>query len=82
MERQKLLHEYTEEELLKLLGEPTSEVTTSNEEDQIKNDVVRFVLFYDIKPGEENVNSKLLCEFNRVSLFEIDHCFLSASFYT
>ena len=60
MERQKLLHEYTEEELLKLLGEPTTEVTTSNEEDQIKNDVVRFVLFYDIKPGEENVNSKLL----------------------
>lgn len=56
----KLLHEYTVEELLGLIGSPTEEIKQKSEEEYVENEVIRFLAYYDIKPGNHRINTKLM----------------------
>lgn len=61
----KLINEYSIDELLKLIGsekqsEENSEISTLTDEEKIENIVIRFLVYYDIKPGRYSINAKLL----------------------
>lgn len=59
---EKLINEYSVEELLKLIetSADKEDITVKTEEEQINNEVIRFIIFYDIKPGNYRINSKTL----------------------
>lgn len=56
----KLIHEYSVEELLKLMDSSKEEVTTKSDEEYVDNEVIRFLAYYDIKPGTYRINTKLM----------------------
>lgn len=56
----KLIHEYTVEELLSLIGSPTEEIKHKSEEEYVENEVIRFLAYYDIKPGNYKINTRVL----------------------
>lgn len=58
----KLIHEYSVEELLKLMdsSQGRESLTEKSEEEYIDNEVIKFLAYYDIKPGSYKVNSKIL----------------------
>lgn len=56
----KLVHEYSVEELLKLMDESKEDVSKKPEEEYVENEVIKFLVYYDIKPGIYRINSKLL----------------------
>lgn len=56
----KMIHEYSVEELLNLMDSSKQDVTQKSEEEYVDNEVIRFLAYYDIKPGTCRVNSKLV----------------------
>lgn len=58
----KLIHEYSVEELLKFMdsSEGSQSIAQKSEEEYIDNEVVKFLAYYDIKPGIHRINSKVL----------------------
>lgn len=56
----KLIHEYSVEELLKLMDSSKEPLTQKTEEEHIDNEVIRFLVYYDIKPGVHRINAKLM----------------------
>lgn len=60
----KLIHEYSVEELLNMMGTATPEnpeqIKEKTEEEKIDNQVIKFLLYYDIKPGTQRISSKTL----------------------
>jgi len=61
----KLVHEYSVDDLLKILSDSTSddsaeEIKHLTEEDQIENRVVKFLVYYNITPGKYSINIKAL----------------------
>jgi hypothetical protein len=60
----KLLNEFSVDELLQMFNssntEEQQEFKELNEEDKIQNVVIKFLIFYDIKPGIYKINGKTL----------------------
>jgi hypothetical protein len=56
----KLINEYSVEELLKLMDSSKEDVTQKSEEEYVNNESIRFLAYYDIKPGNHRISTKLL----------------------
>jgi hypothetical protein len=59
----KLLTEYSVEELLGLMGsssEKINEEQPQSDEDKLQNIVIKFLVYYDIKPGRYTINARTL----------------------
>lgn len=63
-DRPKFINEYSVDELLELLSSggnvDPDEITELSEEEQIDNSVVKFLIYYDIKPGNYSISIKAL----------------------
>lgn len=56
----KLIHEYSVEELLNIMDSSKEDLTQKTEEEYVDNEVIRFLAYYDIKPGTYRINGKIM----------------------
>lgn len=56
----KLINEYSVEELLELMGSSKEDVSQKSEEEYVSNQSIRFLAYYDIKPGNHRISTKML----------------------
>ncbi len=56
----KLIHEYSVEELLNMMDSSKEDLTQKTEEEYVDNEVIRFLAYYDIKPGTYRINGKIM----------------------